>query len=66
VRRLTVAEARRHLADGQFPPGSMGPKVEAAADFAAHGGRRAVIARLDRIAAAWHGRAGTEIVADEA
>lgn len=31
--RLSLADARRHLADGQFPPGSMGPKIEAAIDF---------------------------------
>ncbi|HEX2123344.1 MAG TPA: carbamate kinase, partial [Thermoanaerobaculia bacterium] len=31
--RMTVAEAEKHLADGQFPPGSMGPKIEAAVQF---------------------------------
>src|SRR5439155_226295 len=38
--RLTVAEAKKHLAEGQFPPGSMGPKVEAVVDFLEHGGQR--------------------------
>ncbi|MEV0799608.1 carbamate kinase [Kribbella sp. NPDC050281] len=33
VEQLTVTEARRHLADGQFPPGSMGPKMSAAIKF---------------------------------
>ena len=33
VEELTVTEARRHLADGQFPPGSMGPKMSAAIKF---------------------------------
>ena len=33
VEEFTVTEARRHLADGQFPPGSMGPKIEAAIKF---------------------------------
>ncbi len=33
VENLTVADARMHLADGQFPPGSMGPKMEAAIKF---------------------------------
>ncbi|MEV5966379.1 carbamate kinase [Kribbella sp. NPDC051952] len=33
VQELTVSEARRHLADGQFPPGSMGPKMSAAIKF---------------------------------
>jgi carbamate kinase len=33
VQEMTVSEARRHLADGQFPPGSMGPKMSAAIKF---------------------------------
>ncbi|CAD0186822.1 Carbamate kinase 1 [Ruegeria sp. THAF57] len=33
VENLTVSEARQHLEDGQFPPGSMGPKMEAAMKF---------------------------------
>lgn len=37
------AEAERHLAAGQFPPGSMGPKVRAAIRFVRRGGRMAVI-----------------------
>lgn len=42
-RRVTwmeAAEAQRHLADGQFPAGSMGPKVAAALDFVRGGGGR--------------------------
>jgi carbamate kinase len=60
--RLTVAEARGLLAAGEFPPGSMGPKVEAAIEFVESGGERAVITSLDRIAEAAAGRAGTTIV----
>jgi carbamate kinase len=37
------AEAERHLEAGQFPPGSMGPKVRAAISFIRRGGERAVI-----------------------
>ena len=58
---LTVAEARRLLAAGEFPEGSMGPKVEAAAVFIGNGGQRAVICHLDEIAQAMAGNAGTEI-----
>jgi carbamate kinase len=60
--RLPVAEARRLLDAGEFPPGSMGPKVEAAIEFVEAGGERAVITSLDRIAAAAAGRAGTVVV----
>ena len=62
--RLTVSEARRLLDAGEFPKGSMGPKVEAAMRFVANGGERAVITSLDRIADAVAGRAGTHFVKD--
>jgi carbamate kinase len=60
--RLTVAEARGLLAAGEFPEGSMGPKIEAACDFVSGGGPRAVVTSLDRAADAVRGGAGTEIV----
>jgi carbamate kinase len=56
-----VSEARRLLAAGEFPSGSMGPKVEACADFAEDGGT-AVIAALSDAAAAVRGEAGTAVV----
>lgn len=40
---ITADEAARHLAEGQFPSGSMGPKIEAALEFLAGGGDLAVI-----------------------
>jgi carbamate kinase len=63
IEEMTVAEARGHLADGQFPPGSMGPKVDAATQFIEAGGREAVISSLERAADALAGRTGTRIVA---
>jgi carbamate kinase len=63
VDRMTAAEARAHLADGQFPPGSMGPKIQAAVQFVEAGGTHAVVTSLERIADAVAGRAGTRIVA---
>jgi carbamate kinase len=60
--RLTVTEARRLLASGEFPSGSMGPKVQACADFVSSGGT-AVIAGLSDAAAAARGEAGTAVVA---
>jgi len=58
---LTVNDAKRYLREGQFPAGSMGPKVEAAIKFIKKGGRKAVIARLDDLLQALEGRAGTVI-----
>jgi carbamate kinase len=59
---LTVGEARALLAQGEFPAGSMGPKVEACADFVEAGGKGAVIASLSEAAAAVRGEAGTAVV----
>jgi carbamate kinase len=63
--RLTAAEARRYLREGHFPPGSMGPKMEAALDFLAHGGRRVLITQPERLAAALQGETGTHIFSDQ-
>jgi carbamate kinase len=62
VDQMTVADAGRHLADGQFPSGSMGPKIEACIQFIHKGGRQAIITSPERIADALQGRAGTRIV----
>jgi carbamate kinase len=59
---VSVGELRRHHADGQFPPGSMGPKVEAALRFVERTGGRAVITSLERAGAALRDGAGTWIV----
>ena len=63
IASMTVAEARAHLADGQFPAGSMGPKIEAAAQFIEGGGTSAIVTSLEQIAGAMAGRTGTRIVA---
>lgn len=63
---MTMAEARRHLADGQFPPGSMGPKIEAAIWFLQSGGREVCITSPRRLKDAIAGRAGTWIRATNA
>lgn len=66
LRTLGLSEAARYLAKGEFSAGSMGPKVEAAAEFVRNGGKRAVVTSLEAIEAAVEGRAGTEFVRDEA
>jgi carbamate kinase len=63
IDRMSAEEAERHLADGQFPPGSMGPKIAAALRYLAHGGRKVIITSLDRAYDALEGRAGTRIEA---
>ena len=54
-------ELAEMLAAGQFPPGSMGPKVEAAVHFLRHGGREVIICTPESLAEAWEGRGGTRV-----
>ncbi len=59
---LTVDEARAYIAEGQFAPGSMLPKVEAAIKFAqSKPGRKAIITSLDKAVEALEGKAGTTL-----
>jgi len=62
LERLTTDEARRLLAAGEFPEGSMGPKIAACCDFVEATGRRAVIAALSDVEKAVFGDAGTSVV----
>ncbi len=61
LERLSLDEARKYLSEGQFPPGSMGPKIEAAVEFVENGGDRAVVCRPESVVEALEGRAGTMI-----
>jgi carbamate kinase len=60
IRTATPALLRR----GQFPAGSMGPKIDAAARFVERSGGRAVIGALDELSDLLEGRAGTQVVPD--
>ena len=57
-------ELRALLAEGQFPPGNMGPKIEAALDFLDDGGAGAIITSARKLTAALADRAGTRITRD--
>jgi carbamate kinase len=60
--RMTVQECRKYLAEGQFPEGSMGPKIESAVSFLSDSPeRRVVIASLEKAEEALKGTAGTTI-----
>lgn len=62
VPRLTVAEAMSYLDGGQFPPGSMGPKIRAAIVFVERGGSEALITNHEHLVQAVEGVGGTRIV----
>ncbi|GAN33208.1 MAG: carbamate kinase [Candidatus Brocadia sp. AMX2] len=60
--RLTVNEAQRYFQEGHFPPGSMGPKIQAAMNFLTWGGELAIITSIDKVKDALDGRTGTKII----
>jgi len=60
--QLTMAEARRHLADGHFAKGSMGPKIEAIIKYLEQGGKQALITDPANIERALEGKTGTRVV----
>lgn len=62
VDRLTLAEAAQHLAAGQFPPGSMGPKIESAMQFVRATGQQVLITDVEVLREALEGTNGTLIV----
>ena len=61
---VTASEMQSYVDAGHFPPGSMGPKIDAALRFIAGGGQRVIIAHLEDAEAALSGDAGTHITAD--
>lgn len=62
--QVSMTDLRKHQDDGQFPPGSMGPKIDAALHFLEGGGKRVIIAHLDQAEAALRGEVGTHVVAE--
>src|SRR5436190_759646 len=56
--RITIEEAQRYLSEGQFPSGSMGPKIEAAIQFVRGSGKSVLITDVEHLRAALEGREG--------
>ncbi len=61
LRDISISEARNYLEQGQFPEGSMGPKMAAAIQFLKSGGRKVMLTDIDSIDRALAGEAGTVI-----
>ena len=63
--RVSMRELERHYDGGEFPPGSMGPKVKACLDFVRGGGvgsgRRAIITDMEHLQDALEGKSGTVV-----
>ncbi|MCJ7824780.1 MAG: carbamate kinase [Anaerolineales bacterium] len=62
IDRMTLSEAKKHLADGQFGKGSMEPKIRAIVGFLERGGKEALITDPGNIELALEGKTGTRIV----
>jgi carbamate kinase len=62
LRTLRLEKAKKYLKEGQFPAGSMGPKMEACIRFIEYGGERAIITCLDCADEALDGKKGTHIL----
>jgi carbamate kinase len=60
--RVTCDEAERLLREGQFPPGSMGPKIDASIAFTRATGKESLITSAGRLAEAIAGATGTRII----
>lgn len=64
IDKMTVSEAKKYLTEGQFPEGSMGPKIKAAIQFIENGGKLVTISDVKDAQNAIKGTAGTRIVPD--
>ncbi len=62
LEEIHLSDLKRYHAEGHFPPGNMGPKVEAAINFLENGGDEVIITSLEKSLEAIHGKGGTRIV----
>ncbi|HHY28870.1 MAG TPA: carbamate kinase, partial [Desulfitobacterium dehalogenans] len=60
--RITVSEAEKYMAEGHFPPGSMGPKIAAALKFIKSSGKEVLITSAEKLEDALKGQSGTYII----
>lgn len=63
LERITVDEAQAYFDEGQFPAGSMGPKIQASIEFVRQSGREVLITDVDHLREGLEGKAGTRLVA---
>lgn len=58
---ITLEKTKKYYSEGHFPPGNMGPKIEAAISFLENGGHEVIITTPEKIVEAVQGKAGTHI-----
>ncbi|MBD3260000.1 carbamate kinase [Candidatus Woesearchaeota archaeon] len=62
IDRMDIQTAIEYMKEGHFPPGSMGPKIQAAIDFLESGGEEVIITSPENAEKAFAGKKGTSIV----
>ncbi|MEA2054078.1 MAG: carbamate kinase [Candidatus Thermoplasmatota archaeon] len=62
LKKVKLSEIKKYYHQGQFSPGSMGPKILAAIRFLENGGERAIISSIGNAWKAIEGKTGTQIV----
>ncbi|MBC7129191.1 MAG: carbamate kinase [Thermoplasmatales archaeon] len=61
IEEINADEIEEYYNEGHFPPGSMGPKIEAGINFVRNGGKEAIITSIEKAWDALNGRTGTHI-----
>jgi len=64
LRAITASQLERYQRAGHFPPGNMGPKVEAVISFLRSGGKEAVVTSVEHLCEAVTAQAGTHVFSD--
>ncbi len=64
LRNISLSDIRKLHGSGEFPAGSMGPKIESAIDFISNGGKEVIISHASMLLEACMGKAGTHILPD--
>ena len=65
LNRISTADAKEYMKQGHFPPGSMGPKIQAVINFLESGGEQAIITSIEKIKEALEGKSGTHFFIKE-
>ena len=65
LNKVSTKDAKEYLKQGHFPPGSMGPKIQAVINFLESGGEQAIITSIEKIKDALEGKAGTHFFIEE-
>ncbi|MBD3414048.1 MAG: carbamate kinase [Candidatus Aminicenantes bacterium] len=62
IKKMTAEQALQYYEEGQFPPGSMGPKIQASIEYIQNRGRKVIITSASHLKAAMINRSGTTIL----